>query len=477
MAPTTSQASLSLTYLRPEVLTLKEKLEKFVTNDVIPCEIEYTNHMKRFNSPNARFSIEAIPPCLYRLQERAKSLGLWNIFIPPRLINDVPPDASHLKPRLLLTYREYGILCEILGRSVELAPQACNCSAPDTGNMEVLLEFGTPQQKHDYLVPLMQGTIRSTFLMTEPQVASSDPTNLETKLTKIVTPNGQVEYILNGRKWWSTGAMDPRCKVALIVVKMDYTHPSCSQGQHTTDENNNKHGAHTIVVVPLPHPNIKMIRPLTVFGYDDAPFGHAEVSLENVKLNSSNLILGEGSGFKISQARLGPGRIHHCMRSIGMASRCYELMLQRTLERKTFGKYLAEHANIQDIISNCISNIHIARLLTLDCAQSMDDIGPKAARQAISIIKVQVPLLTLQVIDECIQIYGGSGFSEDQILAKYFAALRTLRVADGPDAVHKRTIARIELKKAVMKQQKQMEEGDDDEKDNNNNKRTTRSRL
>ena len=459
-------AASSLTYLSPQVEELKKKVEKFVEEEVIPAEKEYVEHMKMITDKHgvdARFSIDAIPPCLKRLQQRAKELQLWNMFIPPRLLNDVPSkEASHLKPKLPLSYREYGIICEILGKSVELAPQACNCSAPDTGNMEVLLEFGTPQQKRDYLLPLLNGNIRSTFLMTEPNVASSDPTNLETKLMKKIVkkPGGGeiVEYVLSGRKWWSTGAMDPRCRVALVVAKMDYSHPSCSAHNNNTENSNNKHGAHTIVIVPLPHPNIKMIRPLTVFGYDDAPFGHAEVLLENVKLTTQNLILGEGSGFQISQARLGPGRIHHCMRSIGMAQRCYELMLSRVFERQTFGKYLVEHDTIQEQISNCISNITCARLLTLDCASQMDMIGPKLARQSIACIKVMVPQLSLKVIDTCLQIFGGGGFSEDYVIAKYFAALRTLRVADGPDAVHKRTIARIELKKAYKQKRQQEKE-------------------
>jgi alkylation response protein AidB-like acyl-CoA dehydrogenase len=313
----------SLSYLRPEVAALQQTLQQFVQDEVIPAEAEYAHHMKGRHGTD-RWTMDAIPPCLFRLQQRAKSLGLWNLFLPPRLISHLPRAAlaEQLQPAIALSYREYGILCETMGRSIELCPQATNCSAPDTGNSEVLLEFGTPQQQETYLLPLLRGDIRSTFLMTEPDVASSDPTNLETKLTKILHKNGGVEYVLTGRKWWSTGAMDPRCRVALVVAKMDYSHPSCSRSSSSTSETNdkdeNKHGAHTIVLVPLPHPGVRLVRPLTVFGYDDAPFGHAEVVLDHVQLSTEHLILGEGSGFRVSQARLGPGRIHHCMRAIGM---------------------------------------------------------------------------------------------------------------------------------------------------------------
>lgn len=296
----------SLTYLRPIVAELKAKLDEFITNEVLPAEEEYEHHMKDRHG-DARWAVSSLPPCLTRLQQRSQDLGLWNLFLPPRLLPHVPPQARHLIPKIPLTYREYGILAESMGRS-ELGAMACNCSAPDTGNMEVLLEFGTPRQQREYLVPLLEGKIRSTFLMTEPDVASSDPTNLSTRLTKV----GTNAYQLEGRKWWSTGAMDPRCRIAIVVAKMDVEKESESSSQ--------KHGKHTIVMVPMPHPQLRMVRPLTVFGYDDAPFGHAEVALEGIRLTSEHLIGGEGSGFKVSQARLGPGRIHHCMRAIGMGT-------------------------------------------------------------------------------------------------------------------------------------------------------------
>ena len=293
-----------LTYLRPEVARLKERLDGFVEEECIPAEAEYHAHMEGRHGLD-RWTASAVPPCIERLKKRARELGLWNLFIPPRLIKHVP-DPS-LAPSISLSYREYGILCESLGRCPTLAPEACNTSAPDTGNMEVLLEFGTIQQKKDYLIPLLRGEIRSAFLMTEPDVASSDPTNLAATLTKKKGADGSVSYVLNGRKWWSTGAMDPRCRMALVVARMDDVQASSS-----------RHGAHTIVLVPIPHPGVLMERALTVFGYDDAPHGHAQVRLQNVLLTEANLIAGEGKGFAVSQARLGPGRIHHCMRAIGM---------------------------------------------------------------------------------------------------------------------------------------------------------------
>lgn len=322
-------AAASLYYLRPEVAEIKVKLDAFVEDECIPEELGYDQHLNTRHGAD-RWSIEAIPPCMERLKRRAKALGLWNLFIPPRLVGNVP-DPS-LAPSVSLTYREYGILCESLGRSPHIAPEACNTSAPDTGNMEVLLEFGTEKQKLKYLIPLLRGEIRSCFLMTEPAVASSDPTNLETKLTKMIVTksNGatSTEYALTGQKWWSTGAMDPRCRLALVVAKMDYSHPSLEPSSNP--QRSSMHDAHTIVAVPLPNPGVLNKRALTLFGYDDAPTGHAEVVLDNIRLTSEDLILGEGSGFHVSQARLGPGRIHHCMRAIGMGR------LLRTAQRRSF---------------------------------------------------------------------------------------------------------------------------------------------
>ena len=378
----------------------------------------------------------------------AKRQGLWNLFLPHTLPSEIEMDLMKFKlsysitPKQILSNREYGILCEVMGRSF-LCPEACNCSAPDTGNMEVLLKHGTLPQQRKYLIPLLLGDIRSTFLMTEPDVASSDATNIECTLEKI---NDKMEYRLNGKKWWSTGAMDPRCKVALVLARMKY-----DKHDTKTAPKRGKHLGHTVVIIPMSTKGVKLIRPLTVFGYDDAPHGHAEVALQNVLLDSSCLILGEGKGFRIAQSRLGPGRIHHCMRAVGLAARCYELMLQRTLTRSTFGKQLFQHGGCQQHIANAKIDLESARLLTLSCAQAIDQVGPAKARDQIAMIKVAVPRMTLRVVDTAVQIFGGAGVSGDFPLARALAGLRTLRIADGPDAVHQRTLALVEVKKAISK--------------------------
>jgi acyl-CoA dehydrogenase len=328
----------SLQSLRPEVVELKKKLDWFVEYECIPAEIEYQNHMKtRYGTQ--RWTDDAIPPCLFRLQTQAKQLGLWNLFLPSHYIPIVQELCPDMVPSISLSYREYGMLCESMGRCPDLAPQACNCSAPDTGNMEVLLAFGTKQQQDQYLIPLLRGEIRSTFFMTEPNVASSDPTNLCSTLVKTIDPDGMtIRYELSGHKWWSTGAMDPRCRCALAVVRIDESHPS-NHTSHNNNKNNSnhpvikpqlssslsrqqqqqqQHNLHTIVIFPMPYQGVMIQRPLTVFGYDDAPFGHAEVKFHHVPLSTDHIIGGEGKGFEIAQARLGPGRIHHCMRAIGM---------------------------------------------------------------------------------------------------------------------------------------------------------------
>mmetsp|Transcript_15856 Transcript_15856/g.22366 ORF Transcript_15856/g.22366 Transcript_15856/m.22366 type:complete len:452 (+) Transcript_15856:230-1585(+) len=439
---------MKLLSLSPEIQQLKNKLDRFVQEECIPAESKYEEWMSQ-RSGAQRWTDDAIPPIIETLKRRAQTLGLWNLFIPPFLMKEIPSSLpSHLKPTVSLTYREYGILCESMGRSF-LAPEACNCNAPDTGNMEVLLHFGTPSQKEQYLVPLLQGKIRSAFLMTEPQVASSDATNIETTLKRIEDGDqkGNIKYVLSGRKWWSTGAMDPRCHVAIVLAKMDYSHPSCTVSQNSSKIN--RHGSHTVVCIPLKNnPGIRMVRPLTVFGYDDAPHGHAEVNLDSIVVDPSQLIIGEGSGFQVAQARLGPGRIHHCMRSIGLAARCYELMLHRTMERQTFGKYLWQHGSCQESIADSASDLEAARLLTLNCADAMDNVGARKARDKIASIKVVVPELTSRVVDRAVQVFGGAGVSQDFVLARALAGLRTLRIADGPDAVHKRTLALLEIKKA-----------------------------
>lgn len=303
---------MSLLSLSPGASILRDKLEKFVNDSCIPAEEEYERHISQFSGAD-RWTSAAVPPVLSRLKVEAQALGFWNLFLPhpiPRHLiaggTSGCDDDISITPTIYLSNREYGILCEVMGRST-LAPEACNCSAPDTGNMEVLLKHGTESQQFTYLKPLLQGKIRSAFLMTEPDVASSDARNLQTKLTKIMGKDGRAKYILNGKKWWSTGAMDPRCRVALVVAQMDYSDSLCC-----SEEKVPKGGNQTVVIVPMPHPGVKCVRPLNVFGYDDAPHGHAEVWLENIELDKSAVILGEGKGFEISQSRLGPGRIHHC---------------------------------------------------------------------------------------------------------------------------------------------------------------------
>jgi acyl-CoA dehydrogenase len=446
----------SLETLSPEVQILKEKLEIFVKEKCQPAEIEFEQHLENRIGKD-RWTADAIPPVIERLKEEAKKQNLWNLFLPhplPKFL--LGNNSTVLEPSKYLSNREYGILCEIMGRSF-LAPEACNCSAPDTGNMEVLLKHGTIEQQKKYLPSLLNGTSRSAFLMTEPDVASSDATNIETKLTKVRQNDGTFKYILNGKKWWSTGAMDPRCKLTLVLARMDYSHPSISStlnNNNNDDANSSNHGAHTVVVLPMS--KVTMVRPLTVFGYDDAPHGHAEVAMKDIVLDESCLILGEGKGFEIAQSRLGPGRIHHCMRAVGLAARCYELMLERTLQRKTFGKYLWEHGGCQEMIADSRSDIEAARLLTLSCAAAIDEHGAIKARDKIAMIKVSVPNLAFKVIDRAMQVHGGAGVCGDFPLARALSGMRTLRIADGPDEVHKRTIALIEIKKAkkVMSQVK-----------------------
>ncbi|KAL3801898.1 hypothetical protein ACHAW5_008684 [Stephanodiscus triporus] len=445
---------MSLFALSPKASALKEKLETFVNERCIPAESEYERHIARFAGAD-RWTPSAVPPVIERLKSEAQALGFWNLFlphpVPDHLISKDGGDVV-LVPSMYLSNREYGILCEVMGRSA-LAPEACNCSAPDTGNMEVLLKHGTNDQQSTYLKPLLQGKMRSAFLMTEPDVASSDARNLQAKLTKSVGEDGRVRYVLSGRKWWSTGAMDPRCGVALVVAEMDSGHSSLTP---PSEEKQSKFGNQTVVIVPMSHPGIKCVRPLTVFGYDDAPHGHAEVLLENVELDESAVILGEGRGFEISQSRLGPGRIHHCMRAVGLAARCYEIMLERTFQRQTFGKYLHEHGSCRELIADSASDLEAARLLTLACAEEIDRLGARGAREKIALIKVTVPELTSRVVDRAVQIFGGAGVCGDFPLARALVGLRSLRIADGPDAVHKQSLALMELKKAKRRMQSRM---------------------
>ncbi len=381
-------------------IELQQKLSAFIEEHIVPIEAEYIAFQSEANNQWTRF------PKIELLKQKAKEAGLWNLFL--------PKDYGTLSPGL--TNLEYAPLAEIMGRKIWVS-EIFNCSAPDTGNMEVLAKYGNEAQKKQWLTPLMNGEIRSAFLMTEPQVASSDATNIETSIVL----EGD-EYVINGRKWWSSGGMDPHCKVAIVMGK--------------TDNTKHRHQQQSMILVPMDTPGLKIVRALSVFGYVDSPEGHAEIILENVRVPKANLILGEGRGFEIAQGRLGPGRIHHCMRLVGMAQYALEIMSQRTLERETFGKKFYEYSSIRQEIAKSQCEIEQARLLTLSAADKMDKAGNKEAKDIIAMIKIVAPNMAQKVIDRAIQVLGGKGVSQDTYLPHYFAIARILRLADGPDEVH-----------------------------------------
>jgi len=390
---------------------LQQRLISFIETHVVPIEQEYITFQSATKNNWSRF------PKIEALKQKAKDAGLWNLFL-PKDYGDLSPGLSNL---------EYAPLAEIMGRKIWVS-EIFNCAAPDTGNMEVLAKYGDKAQKEQWLTPLMNGEIRSAFLMTEPEVASSDATNIETSIVL----EGD-EYVINGRKWWSSGAMDPNCKVAIVMGK--------------SDPNAARHQQQSMVLVPMNAPGLEVVRPLSVFGYYDSPEGHAEIILKNVRVPKANLILGEGRGFEIAQGRLGPGRIHHCMRLVGMAQYALELMSQRTLERATFGKKFHEYSSIRHEIAKSQCEIEQARLLTLSAADKMDKSGNKEAKDIIAMIKIIAPKMAQKVIDRAMQILGGKGVGPDTYLPHYFALARILRLADGPDEVHMYQLGKSCIKK------------------------------
>ena len=395
--------------LSPKATEYAAKLQAFMDTEVFPAESTYHRQREEFFAAGTPHKL---PPVVEELKKKAKAQGLWNLFLP------------HLDHGLTVT--DYATLAEITGWSPDIAPEAINCAAPDTGNMELLDMFGTPEQKKNWLEPLLAGEIRSGFAMTEPDVASSDARNIKTSITK----DGD-HYIINGTKWWTTGAMDERCKIFIVMGK---TNPDAED-----------HKQQSMILVPIDTPGVTVVRNLSVLGFIDQ-HGHAEVRFDKVRVPASHLIGSEGEGFALAQARLGPGRIHHCMRAIGMAERALSLMIKRSLTRTTFGKELARQGVIQEWIAQARIDIEQSRLLVLKAAWIIDNHGAKAARKEIAAIKVAIPRMAEQIINNAIQAHGGAGVSQDTPLAAMYAGVRTLRIVDGPDEVHLRDIARLELK-------------------------------
>ena len=394
-----------------KVKSLQKRLNAFMDEYVYPAEAVFEAQVDAARESGNRWQPA---PVIEELKEKAKAAGLWNLFLPES------------KYGAGLTNLEYAPLCEIMGRS-HIGAEPFNCSAPDTGNMETLVRYATPEQQEQWLRPLLDGTIRSAFAMTEPDVASSDATNIEARIER----DGD-HYVLNGRKWWTSGANDPRCKILIFMGKSNPDHP-------------NRHQQQSMILVPMETPGVKVLRHLPVFGYDDAPHGHAEIAFENVRVPASNMLLGEGRGFEIAQGRLGPGRIHHCMRLIGRAERALEAMCRRSLDRVAFGRPIADQGVTRERIANARIMIDQTRFLVLNAAYKMDTVGNKEARQEIAMIKVAAPSMACQVIDWAMQVHGGGAVSDDFGLARAYASSRTLRFADGPDEVHRNAIAKMEL--------------------------------
>jgi acyl-CoA dehydrogenase len=393
-----------------KVRDLQERITQFMENHVYPAEALYHHELEENRRSGNPWQVTKV---LEDLKKKAKAADLWNLFLP------------HSEHGAGLTNLEYAPLCEIMGRS-HIAPEAFNCSAPDTGNMEVLARYATKTQQQRWLVPLLEGEIRSAFAMTEPRVASSDATNIESSIVR----DGD-SYVINGRKWWTSGAGDPRCEILIFMGK---TNPEAG-----------RHSQQSMILVPMKTPGVKVLRTLTVFGYDHAPHGHAEVDFVNVRVPVENLLLGEGRGFEIAQGRLGPGRIHHCMRTIGVAERALELMCKRAQSRVAFGKKLSEQGVTLERIAEARIMIDQTRWLVLNAAYMMDTVGNRAAKAEIAMIKVAAPTMTLKVLDWAIQMHGGGGVSDDFPLAALWAGARTLRLADGPDEVHREQIGKLEL--------------------------------
>ncbi|HSW07024.1 acyl-CoA dehydrogenase family protein [Aquabacterium sp.] len=400
----------------PKTQALRERVSAFMDEYVFPNERAFAEELAANTAAGKRWTPLAL---IEDLKLKARAAGLWNLFL---------PESEYGAG---LSNQEYAPLAELMGR-VLWSSEVFNCSAPDTGNMETIVRYGSAEHKKQWLEPLLDGKIRSGFAMTEPAVASSDATNIEARIERVGGSSGD-EYLINGRKWWTSGAGDPRCKILIFMGKTDPDAP--------------RHSQQSMILVPIDTPGVKIVRHLPVFGYDDAPHGHMEVDFENVRVPASNILLGEGRGFEIAQGRLGPGRIHHCMRVIGVAERALELMCRRATARVAFGKTIAQQTVTQERIAEARCLIDQARLLTLKAAWMMDVAGNKAAKAEIAMIKVVAPNMALRVIDWAMQVHGGAGVSEDFPLAFYYAQVRTLRFADGPDEVHRNAIAKLELGK------------------------------